>query len=107
MKMEEMKELGIFLKGIGWARIKYRKKIPEGSGTIDVIAQSKGIMKKNLLLIISTDIYDAQIAIILFANIPKKYQYKVIFLEEGDPFFVEDKPKDIIIVTKSEDLPSP
>lgn len=105
LNMEEIKELGQHLKSIGWPKLKYRKKIPESAGTIDVIAQSGGLKKKNLLLIISTDIYDAQIAIMLFSGLPKKYNYKIIYLEEGDPFFVEH-PKDVMIVTKTDDLPS-
>lgn len=106
MSMEVIKELGNDLKKSGWSKIVYRKKIPEGAGTIDVIAQSKGLKKKTLLVVVATDIYDAQIALMLYNGLPKKY-IKTIFLEEGDPFFIEGRPKDVIIVTKAEDLPRP
>ena len=107
MKLEELKELGKLLEDKGWSNIKYRKKIPESAGTIDVIASSKGVLKKNLLLIIASDIYDAQIACMIFDGVPKKYQHKVVFLEEGDPFFVADRPKDVLIIDKADGLPLP
>ena len=104
--MEEIKELGIYLKdSLGWSKIQYSKKISESAGIIDVIAQSKGLKKKTLLIVIATDIYDAQIALMLFNGLPKKY-VQVIYLLEGDPFFIEGRPKEVIVVTKHEDLPS-
>ena len=56
MDMEVIKEIGNYLQKSGWSKIKYRKKLPESAGTIDVIAQSKGLKKKNLLVVVATDI---------------------------------------------------
>ena len=103
MKLEEVKEIVKLLQDKGWSNIKLRTKIKESSGTFDLVAVSKGMLKKNLLLIISTDIYDAQIGIMLLDSVPKKY-IRYILLEEGDPFFVE-RPDEIKIVTNPNDLP--
>ncbi len=103
MKLEEVKEITKLLQEKGWSDIKLHKKVKESSGTFDIVANSKGMLKKTLLVIISTDIYDAQIGIMLLDAVPRKY-IKVIFLEEGDPFFVE-KPDDIKIITNINDFP--
>ena len=103
MKLEEVKEIVKLLESKGWSGIKLRTKVPDSSGTFDIVATSKGMLKKNLLVIISTDIYDAQIGIMLLDGVPKKY-VKVIFLEEGDPFFVEH-PDDVKIITDAEYFP--
>ena len=105
MKLEEVKEIVNLLKSKGWADIKLRTKIKESSGTFDIVANSKGVLKKSMLVIISTDIYDAQIAIMLMDGVPKKY-HKVIYLEEGDPFFVEH-PDDVKIITQADNFPHP
>lgn len=103
MKLEEVKDVVKLLQSKGWSDLKIRSKVKESSGTIDIIATSKGLKKKTMLVIISTDIYDAQIANMLFDGIPKKY-LKVILLEEGDPFFVEHDD-DVKIVSSPEALP--
>lgn len=103
MKLEEVKEIVKLLQDKGWSDIKLRTKIKESSGSFDIVATGKGLKKKNLLVIISTDIYDAQIGIILLEGVPKKYT-KVIFLEEGDPFFVE-RPEDVKIITNVNEFP--
>ena len=103
MKLEEVKEVAKLLQEKGWPDIKLHKKIKESSGSFDIIATSKGMLKKTMLVIISTDIYDAQIGIMLLDSVPKKF-LKYIFLEEGDPFFVE-KPNDIKIITNVNDFP--
>jgi hypothetical protein len=103
MKFDDLKEVGKLLKANGWSDIKLRSKIKESSGTFDIVATSKGMMKKNLLVIISSDIYDAQIAIMLLDGVPKKF-LKIILLESGDPFFVEH-PEEIKIFTSIEEIP--
>lgn len=105
MKLEEVKEVVKLLQTKGWNDIKLRTKVKESSGTFDIVASSKGVLKKNLLVIISSDIYDAQIAIMLLDAVPKKY-IKAVLLEEGDPFFVEC-PDDIKIVIRADNLPKP
>lgn len=105
MKLEEVKEVVKLLETKGWNEIKLRTKIKESSGTFDIVANTKGVLKKNMLVIISSDIYDAQIAIMLLDAVPKKY-LKAIILEEGDPFFVEHS-NDIKIVINPDDLPKP
>lgn len=104
MKLEEIKELVNLLQQKGWSGIKVRTKIKESSGTFDIIAQSKGVLKKTMLVIISTDIYDAQIANMLFDGVPPKKYLKFILLEEGDPFFVEHSD-DIKILTNADNFP--
>ena len=103
MKLEEVKEIVKLLEANGWSNIKIRSKIKESSGSFDIVATSKGMLKKTLLVIISTDIYDAQIGVMLLDSVPKKYT-KVILLEEGDPFFVEH-PDDIKIITNADYFP--
>ena len=103
MKLEEIKDLVSLLQNKGWSGIKVRTKIKESSGTFDIIAHSKGMLKKTMLVIISTDIYDAQIANMIFDGVPKKY-LKMILLEEGDPFFVEHSD-DIKILTNADNFP--
>lgn len=105
MKLEDLKENVVkVLESKGWVDVKIHKKIKESSGTFDVIATSKGVLKKTLLIIVSTDIYDAQIGIMLLDGVPKRY-VRVILLESGDPFFIE-RPKDIKIVTDTNELPN-
>lgn len=103
MKLEEVKDIVNLLQNKGWSGIKVSTKIKESSGTFDILAHSKGMLKKTLLIIISTDIYDAQIANMIFDGVPKKY-LKIILLEEGDPFFVEHSD-DIKILSNAENLP--
>ena len=105
MKIDELRELSRMLESKGWTGIKLRTKIKESSGTFDLIANSKGMLKKTLLLIISSDIYDAQTGMMLLRGVPKKY-VKVIFLESGDAAFIE-KDKDIQIVTTPDLIPYP
>ena len=65
MKIDELRELSRMLESKGWTGIKLRTKIKESSGTFDLIANSKGMLKKTLLLLISSDIYDAQSGMML------------------------------------------
>ena len=97
------KEMANILMKKGWKDIRFSTRLPESSGTFDIVASSKGIRKKMLVIAIATDPNDAEIASVLLLGIDAKYQ-KLIYLMFGDPLFAQ-VPSAIKLITRYEDLP--
>jgi hypothetical protein len=87
----------------GWRALKFGVKLPQTAGTFDIVAISKGLRKRTLVIAIATDTHDANLAAMLLASLEPKYQ-KVIYLAIGDPLFVM-KATDISIITDMDQLP--
>ena len=88
----------------GWKDNKFSMRLPESSGTFDIVAVSRGLRKKTLVLTIATDPSDAEIASVLLLGLDTKYQ-RIIYLLFGDPLFVQ-VPDSIKIITQYENLPN-
>jgi hypothetical protein len=100
---EISKQIAIELEKNGWGDIKFSSKLPNSSGTFDVVAKSKGFRKKQLVIAIGSDPNDATIASMLLNGLDDKFQ-KVIYLAHGDPRFVS-APSDIKIISDLTQIP--
>ena len=88
----------------GWKDIKFSTKLSNSIGTYDVVAKSKGLRKKLLVICIGSDPNDATLASMLLNGVEIKSE-KFIFLLTGDPRFVETF-KDIEVISEISQLPS-
>lgn len=93
------------LQQIGWDKIIYSAKLPSSRSTIDIIATSKGVRKKRLIIIIGANEFDANISSMLLTGIMEKGK-KIMFLQEGDPSNVKINSK-ILVLVNYNDLPAP
>ncbi|MHA2363258.1 MAG: hypothetical protein ACXAC7_04825 [Candidatus Hodarchaeales archaeon] len=89
----------------GWPNISYFVKFPSSSGTVDIVAQTKGFRKKCLMIVIAENEFDAGIASFLLKGIVEKGE-KILYLQEGDPanIFVD---KSIKVLADPQILPAP
>ncbi|MHA1990627.1 MAG: hypothetical protein ACW981_17075 [Candidatus Hodarchaeales archaeon] len=100
---EISKQIAIELEKNGWGGIKFSAKLPNSSGTFDVVAKSKGFRKRQLVISIGSDPNDATIASMLLNGLDDKF-LKVIYLAYGDPRFVS-APSDIKIINDLTQIP--
>lgn len=100
---EISKQIATVLEKNGWENIKFGVKLPNSSGTFDVVAKSKGFRKKQLVITIGSDPNDATIASMLLNGLDDKF-IKIVFLIHGDPRFVS-APSDIKIIDNFNQFP--
>ena len=62
------------LKNLGWTDIKFSVKLPNSSGTFDVVAKNKGFRKKQLVISIGSDPNDATLASMLLNGLDDKFE---------------------------------
>ncbi|MHA2363257.1 MAG: hypothetical protein ACXAC7_04820 [Candidatus Hodarchaeales archaeon] len=104
---ETRKKITMSLQSKGWDKINYKVKFPSSSGTVDIVASSKGLRKKRLIIVIGSNEFDAGIAGFLLKGISEKGKnQKIMFLQEGNPLNVKTE-KGISIIADVNDLPSP
>jgi len=100
---EISRQIATELEKNGWGNIKFGVKLPNSSGTFDVVAKSKGFRKRQLVITIGSDPNDATIASMLLNGLDDKFQ-KVVYLIHGDPRFVSAS-SDIKIINDLAQIP--